>query len=316
MLKYLIIPLADNAVSFCHYNCKCTEEILIPLDTLRDGIFWAMTENLSIQFIFPDQKLPDDYQKVIDSIDHAAIVSSVCEDNKAIENANVLVFDSWKEVYNFNFHKDVSYVVRTSMAEFVINTQAVQHLISQINRLVVIITDLDNLKESDLDAYKKVLDELIPVIVKEYEGGHSIQFNLLTDRLYLDKMNNCNAGDESITLAPDGRFYICPAFYLDGDQSEGDIESGLSIRNGQLFRLDHAPICRVCDAYQCRRCVWLNRKRTLEINTPGRIQCVVSHIERNASKKLLAEIRKIGDFLPDKDIPELDYIDPFEKITR
>lgn len=316
MLKYLIIPLADNAVSFCHYNPKVTEGNLIPLDILRKGIFWAMKENLSIQFIFPDRKLPDEYQKVIGSIDHVAIVSSACEDNRAIENADVVVFDSWKEVYNFNFHKDVSYVVRTSMADFVMNTQAVQHLISQINRLVVIITDLDNLKESDVDAYKKVIDELIPVIVKEYERGHSVQLNLLTDRLYLDKMNNCNAGDESITLAPDGRFYICPAFYLDGDRSEGDIESGLSIRNSQLFRLDHAPICRVCDAYQCRRCVWLNRKRTLEINTPGRIQCVVSHIERNASKKLLAEIRKIGDFLPDKDIPELDYIDPFEKITR
>ena len=135
-------------------------------------------------------------------------------------------------------------------------------------------------------------------------------------------MNNCNAGWESITLAPDGRFYVCPAFYLADDNEDfgigkakfsvGDLESGLDIKNPQLYRLDHAPLCRKCDAYQCRRCVWLNRKTTFEVNTPSHEQCVVAHIERNASRDLLASIRTIGTFLPDKEIKEIDYLDPFD----
>lgn len=89
--------------------------------------------------------------------------------------------------------------------------------------------------------------------------------------------------------------------------------NGLDIKNPQLYRLDHAPICRHCDAYQCKRCVWLNRKTTLEVNTPSHEQCVVAHVERNACKELLTAIRKHGEFMPEKEITEIDYIDPFEK---
>ena len=109
---------------------------------------------------------------------------------------------------------------------------------------------------------------------------------------------------------------ITSAFYLDGSKAVGDLENGLDIKNQQLYRLDHAPICRKCDAWQCRRCVWLNRKTTLEVNTPSHEQCVVAHIERNASRKLLEEIRTLGEFLPEKEIKEIDYLDPFEIIKQ
>ena len=130
-------------------------------------------------------------------------------------------------------------------------------------------------------------------------------------------MNNCNAGWESITLAPDSKFYVCPAFYLEADgYSVGDLESGLNVKNPQLYKLDHAPICRNCDAFQCRRCAWLNRKTTLEVNTPSHEQCVVAHLERNASRNLLESIRAIGVFLPEMEIPEINYLDPFDNIKQ
>lgn len=54
----------------------------------------------------------------------------------------------------------------------------------------------------------------------------------------LDRMNNCGAGDTTITLAPDGKFYICPAFYLENQEdalgdlkhSIGDLDNGLDIK--------------------------------------------------------------------------------------
>ncbi|MCB6675385.1 hypothetical protein L0N23_03615 [Bacteroides intestinalis] len=94
--------------------------------------------------------------------------------------------------------------------------------------------------------------------------------------------------------------------------SIGDLENGLDIRNSQLYRLSHAPLCRHCDAYQCKRCIWLNRKMTLEVNTPSHEQCVTAHLERNASRDLLQEIRKSGRFLQGREIMEIDYLDPFD----
>lgn len=51
---------------------------------------------------------------------------------------------------------------------------------------------------------------------------------------------------------------------------------------------------------------------TLEVNTPSHEQCVVAHLERNASRQLLASIRDVGTFLPGKEICDIDYLDPFE----
>lgn len=316
MLKYLIIPLADDAVSFCHYSRKTSSSKLIPLETLRKAIVWGMKENLTIQFLFPDRLLPEEYIEEINSIDHATIVPSQCEDECLVRDADIVVFDSWPYLLQCQYNDRTSYVVRSRMSDFINNVQTLKNALSKADRIVVIITDIDTFPEQTTKQYKDTLEDLIPVILKEYGKGHVAQLNLLTDRLYLNDMNNCNAGFESITLAPDGRFYICPAFYASGWESEGDLQSGLSIRNSQLFRIDHAPICRECDAYQCRRCVWLNRIRTLEVNTPGHIQCLVSHIERNASRTLMSELRKKGTFLPGVEIPEIDYMDPFEKVTR
>lgn len=316
MLKYLIIPLANDAVSFCHYKKGNKSDGLIDIDTLKKAIFWAMTENLNVQFVYPDNEIPSQYKAVIDTIDHAKIVGSHCEDKVLTDEADIVVFDGWKGVDAFEFQSGKSYVIRTDKSGLFNNADVIKSLFSKLDRLVVVITDIDKFKESDFEKYEAFLNDIVPVIKEEYGKGHPLHFNLLTDRMFLDKMNNCNAGDESITLAPDGKFYICPAFYLDGSKAVGDLENGLDIKNQQLYRLDHAPICRKCDAWQCRRCVWLNRKTTLEVNTPSHEQCVVAHIERNASRRLLEGIRTLGEFLPEKEIKEIDYLDPFDLIIH
>ena len=129
-------------------------------------------------------------------------------------------------------------------------------------------------------------------------------------------MNNCNAGVDSITVAPNGNFYICPAFYLSNDRACGNSVDGVNIPNNHLYQIERAPICRECDAYHCRRCVKLNKQLTLEINTPGHQQCVMAHVERKVAKLLLNEIRKYGEYAPNVSIPDIDYNDPFYKIIN
>jgi CXXX repeat peptide maturase len=316
MLKYLIIQLDDTSVSFCHYNNDKNEAHLIALQTLKEAIIWSMKENLTIQFLYPDYQLSSDYKAVIADIDHADIVSSTCEDKELLDNADVVVFDTWAAINYFTFTQSQAYVIRTSFADLFTNGALLNTILQRVSRLNIVITDVQNFTSDKEQWYSQFLDNLNEKIYQEYKNNHGVQVNILTDRMMLDTMNDCGAGDETITLAPDGKFYICPGFYHDCASNVGDIENGLDIKNPQLYKISHAPICRICDAYQCRRCIWLNRKTTLEVNTPSHEQCVMAHVERNASRKLLAKIREIGTFLPDKDIPEITYLDPFDKLQE
>ncbi len=316
MLKYLIIQLDDSSTSFCHYDNDRSYRKLIPLETLKECIFWSMKENLTLQFLYPDYELPSEFKDEIAKTFHANIVSSTCEDEELRDNADVVVFDSFAAINYFPFNKEQSYVFRTSFAELLDASRMLNSILPKMNRINIVITDILSINKEYETKYSEYLNILTEKVVEEYKSGHSIQVNLLTDRMLLDEMNNCNAGDETITFCPDGNFYICPAFYFDNDVrfSIGNVKDGIDIKNPQLYRLSHAPICKICDAYQCRRCVWFNRKSTREVNTPSHEQCVVAHIERNASRSLLFKIREIGQFMPEKEIKRLDYLDPLDKL--
>lgn len=309
MIQYIVILLDDTSTSFCHYTNEKADRRLIPLQTLKDGICYAMKENLNIQFVYPNYKLPKEYLAAIDSIDHTDIYPVEMSDN-----ADVVVFDSLIAAKDYVFKEEVAYLIRTDKVSLFNEYKIIGEILDKVTRLNVVITDIETFTEDDFMAYKSLLSNLAERVEQIYVSGKSPQLNLLTDRIMLEKMNNCGAGDTSVTLAPDGKFYVCPAFYLSADgYTIGDMVNGLEIKNSQLYRLDHAPLCRRCDAWQCKRCIWMNRKTTLEVNTPSHEQCVVAHLERNASRKLLIDIRKHGKFMSgSEDIKEIDYLDPFD----
>lgn len=310
MLQYLIILLDDTSTSFCHYDVpKKRASRLIDLDDLKKGIRFAMMENLMIHFVYPSEPLPNRYLEAINSIDHIDIKPFI-EGEK--NDSDVLVFNEIP--LNLDERKFKNVVFRLTPQEFFdFPSYLAKEVFQFVEKLNIVISHIDPIQAWDLDRYKKKLEELSVLVEQAYVDGNMSQWNILTDRMILTKMNNCGAGDTTITLAPDGMFYICPAFYYEsmGD-SVGDVHGGLNIPNKQLYKLEYAPICRHCDAYQCKRCVWLNRKMTHEINTPSQEQCVAAHIERNTSRQLLQNIRRHGEFLPEiGEIKEIDYLDPF-----
>ena len=340
MLQYLVILLDDTSVAYCHADNPLKERNLIPLETLKKSILFGMKQNLMIQYVFPDYALPKDYAEVIESIDNVKIYPVGCKPVTGIEDeseANVIVANN---VDFFVPKKDVAAISETEMttmkqatvvrlpfSEMMKQKDAIAKLFASGARINLCITDVEQFKDEQIETYKQVLKEWNTALLNLYKQGQSPQFNLLTDRMMLDKMHNCDAGVSNITLAPNGKFYLCPAFYYDeqtkvdnqlnhhqpaSDNAVGDLENGLDIPNPQLLKLDHAPLCRNCDAYQCRRCIWLNRKLTWDLNTPSHQQCVMAHIERNASRDLLNNIRKVGEFMPQIDIKEINYLDPFE----
>lgn len=308
-MQYLVILLDDTSVAYCHANNPLTEPKLIPLDTLRKAILFGMKQNLMIQFVYPNYELPVEYHKVIESIDHIKI------------GREVLVYDSVPQMAYTN-----NLVLRLTINEFITKQNDIASLLQQAKRINICLTDTENFQEEQIEEYKNALATLNAVLLNLYKQVKSPQLNILTDRMQLTEMHNCGAGISNITIAPNGKFYLCPAFYYDeqmgvsnrmnhktkdASRSVGDLDNGIEIPNKQLLQLDHAPLCRICDAYHCKRCIWLNQKMTWDNNTPSRQQCVLAHLERNAARDLQIALKEVG-YLIKNEIKEITYLDPFD----
>lgn len=187
----------------------------------------------------------------------------------------------------------------------------VKDLAGGYQRINIHLLDQNHMDEDDIVIYRDELAAMAEWIRAEYRKGNALELNALSDRMLLREMNNCGAGVDHLTLAPNGQFYICPGFFHDTPgQPVGSLENGINIINGQLFQLEYAPVCRICDAYQCKRCVYLNLKATMEVNTPSYQQCTLSHLERDESRRMLEDLRDIHELSELPGIPELDYMDP------
>lgn len=311
MLKYLVIQLADDAVSYCHYENVTKGGQFISTENLKAAIRFGMVENLNIQFVYPKRALPVGYAEIIETIDHTKILPC---DASVVYDSHIVVFNGVTEIENYKLSKEQIAILRIGRNEIDELPRIFNALNGKCARVNVVITDIDKFTDSEFDSYKATLTQLGNTVKANILAGNNTQLNLLTDRLVLKAMNNCNAGDETVTLMPNGKFYPCAGFYYDNAEEDfGDLTRGLHIKNRQLFKLDYAPICRHCDSYHCRRCAWLNRKTTLEVNTPSHEQCVVAHLERNESGSILQYIKDDFEYNTEVNIPQISYLDPFEE---
>lgn len=113
MLQYLIMLLDDTSVTYCHYPVSASGQRIISLETLKQGIVFAMKENLVIQFVYPDYDLPQEYKDIIETIDHAKIVPYGYSGD-----ADVFVVESIDALQYCTFNGcTAACVVRTSKAE-------------------------------------------------------------------------------------------------------------------------------------------------------------------------------------------------------
>lgn len=307
-LQYLVILLDDTSVAYCHADNPLKERNLMPIETLKKAILFGMKQNLMIQYVYPEYELPAEYDETIESIDNLKIgrdVKVVDEVPAAVDCDNI--------------------VLRIKTKDLIAKQYDIAALLPSVKRMNICLTDIETFKDEQIDEYKKAMNTLGAVLTSLYKEQKHPQLNILTDRLTLKEMHNCEAGIGNITVAPNGKFYLCPAFYYDektgvsnkmnhktkdASRSVGDLENGLCIPNKQLLELDHAPLCRNCDAYHCNRCVWLNQKLTWDNNTPSHQQCVIAHLERNAARDISAKLSEAGYNIPE--IKEINYIDPFD----
>jgi CXXX repeat peptide maturase len=318
MIKYLVVILEPAAASFCYYDVKPVPSSgLMPLELLRRVVDHAIRNGLHINFVHGDTPLPEEYVRLVESADHISIMPP---GQNPCAGGTVLVIDDHRleDVSALAENPCANIILRVGMDRLRQLSGMVRQLMGKFGRLNIILKDLAQFEEPELQICREQMVVIGKRVAAEYRKGNFIEISTLTDRIFLTNMNNCGAGIEHLTVAPDGRYYLCPAFYHEGSEhSLGAFGETPRLENSRLLELDYAPICRNCDAYHCKRCIYLNRKLTGEVNTPSRQQCRIAHLERDQSRQLLATLPSAIDgsekIVP---IPELDYSDPFEMLTR
>lgn len=304
--KYLQFILSDSIMPHCNYrNLKHSNNIMSK-EVFEKGLDFANKNGYEIVMLGDTENLMGYNME-----EYFAIVSN--EKNSKYKNF-VNIYDNEVKVTKQVSDNTILLVNRENVNKIFVLVNDICKVSRRVN---IILEDIDKWDDKLLYLYEEQLDILLPFVVQSYKNNDPIELNVLTDILYTNSMCNCEAGENSFSLAPNGKIYLCPAFYFDNpNEYIGTLEIGINIKNESLLNLTRAPICSNCDCYHCRRCKFLNKKLTREINTPSKIQCVISHIERNKSKKL-QEMLEDNNFIDqDNYIRKINYLDPLDNIMK
>lgn len=315
MFKSIIVLVERNSVPYCYYEvgeAECAGNVMVPFEGLKNTINHAVENDLVLNVVYGHNSLPENYRKELAAVPHIGIYPFLHPDI----GENDLTIMCEKDVQYLSKAKG-NIVIRIHWESVNRIPDMVRMIHAKIRKCNFHILPPEKMAEEDIKKYRDVLIATVPLIVHKIQSSLSAEVNIVTDRVLLGEMQNCSAGVDHVTLAPNGKFYVCPGFYYrdEKDSIGNDIED-IKIPNGQLFTLEKSPICSNCDAYHCKRCVYLNKTRTLEVNTPSREQCVISHLEREATRNFIEQAGMAGLSWNVAPILPLDYLDPMEIIKN
>jgi uncharacterized protein len=300
--KYLFFISSDEVTPHCNYRNKKNTKNIMDKVTLKKGIEFAKKNGMSMIFIGNNQ-LNDENDVYIKD-----------QESTSINESDIIVYDNKIETIRSGSGNCILLLSKDNIYKMI---DFIKALYTENNRINLILEDVKEWTQKDLDDYESGLKSVSDFILETYQAGKPLELNVLSDLLDLNSMCNCNAGVDSFTLAPNGKFYICPAFYFeDPDDDIGDTENGIRIKNSYLMDIKSAECCLICDAYHCKRCKYLNNKYTGEIHIPSKNQCLTSHIERNATRILQQRLIEKGYIDPSRRIIKIDHLDPTELVKK
>ncbi len=300
--KYLQFITSDAITPHCNYrNNKGTNNIMLP-ELIERGLAFCEDKGYKPAFLGTPQGIEKEKYEEYIIID------------KAGQQDNVIsVYDN-KVEHKDDIDNSILIINKASISNLY---QYITEILSTVYRINLVIEDLDTWKEDDILKYKGELSKTVDYLADKYLQGDIHEINVLTDLWDLKAMHNCDAGSNTFALAPNGKIYLCPAFYFDDpDNDIGTLEEGIKIKNPQLLQSDNAPICSKCDVYSCNRCKYLNLKMTNELHIPSKMQCVVSHTEREQSMRLQELLKENNSLQFDNILKNIDYSDPLELLLQ
>lgn len=310
--RHLYFIMSDDSIEHCNYNSKSESDKVMSDDVIKKGFEFAEKS------FYKPVILNSKNQKNIKDLDSFST-------NERIEVYNSSVMLPYRHYDGYlvlskndldNIQNEKNCILNLDETDIYNMAYYIEKLLEKVNRVNI------NLKIStrdfDLSMYQDQLMKITNIILDYYKSNIVKEVNVITDRLFLDEMENCEFGNYNFALAPNGKVYICPSFYYnDPDSYVGDLDNGIELEKLKLCKLEASTICKRCDAYQCDRCLYMNKKYTNEYNTPSSIQCQKSHIERKMSVILKEKMKQYNIVIgQEENIEELNYDEPIELLIR
>lgn len=306
--------LSENYISYCDYNNKSTQNNFMSEKTILDGLKFAHQNFMKPVFIYSNDSFDFKDLEEYNSFKILHIVPAKFY-NKIKEKAKdyILVFDETN--IDFKGDEEDNCIFNIQQENLANLSDYLLHLFKKVKRINLNILEINN--RFDFDIYEEQLKKVAGYIVEtQKKSGVLKELNVLTDILFLEKHENCNAGITNYTLSPEGDFYICPAFYSnDKTNKVGSLSNGLGeILNQHLYKIDNAPLCEMCDAYHCMNCIYHNLINTNEVNVSSSYQCRRRHIERKISINIKQDLNNQYYFI--NQLEEINYQEPMEKFIK
>lgn len=308
--------LTDDYISYCDYSNKNKFSIKMSEESVLDGLKYAHQNFFRPIFVHSKSSFDFVNDKEYEAYDilHIVLAKFIRGAQKSGIRRILPVYD--KESIDADNFGIENVILNISAHELKYLNSCVEKLLHKISRINLNITDID--KNFDEELYAEELDKINENICHmNNRFGLIKEVSLITDRLYIKEHDNCMAGNKSFVLTPDEEIYTCCGMYSENlDLEVGNLSTGIVRKyDARLYEIKNSNLCRLCDAYQCKNCVYTNKLYSNEVNVSPSFYCRKSHIERMASKKLCDSLN-IGDEEKREKIEEIDYLDPIDKFLE
>lgn len=312
--QHILVMLERGAVPFCSFENPLFHSRTDPewIDAAFLAAFLRRMQDIAPTFVLGKSKPPPALAELI--APHAKIVPLALA--SAYPDA-IVVISEMDAIETLPDDTERNLILRVAHPRGL--SARIEALIGKFRRLGIHFTAIPQLTEADLAEYEDELELIAKRLARRYRDCETMEINILSDRMMLNRMRNCGAGVDHLALAPDGKLYLCPAFYCEGEgHAVGmfDPEKGFAAEPVRAAELARAPLCSRCDAFHCKRCIFLNARTTQEMNVPSWQQCRMAHAEREAARKLLNSLCDLEPFARMPRIPELNHRDPLERLDR
>ena len=285
--RFLYIILQDNIIPHCQYQALSRSNGSISKELLAQAFDYARNNHLVPVILGDELNYLTEHQK---NIFHISMPCSQIDEVIFSASDVTEVIPIFNRItYSKISHQLEACILSIDQHSITMLSDIIGHLSNYARRINIIPNDYLTWTEPEINKYTAQL----ALIKQNYDAQEygDISINLFEQK---SMFSSCHAGTNQITLAPDGRFYICPAFYFNGLQPVGNIKHGYVIPDVDQYSVEKAPYCRSCNNTSCLRCHYLNIINTGHVNIPPQDLCHIHEIETNVCSTLEREASIYG----------------------
>jgi len=309
--KRLYFLLSDDYITYCRHENTSSSVNNMNYSTILDGLKYA--RNNFFDPVFVHSKSGFSFKNISDydafHIHH--IVPAKFYKEAASLKDYTLVFD--KDDINLDVNELTECQLNVDAHDIANLFIYTKKMFNKAKRININITSLDR---QFLNEYRNQLALIVNHLVElNSRNNQHFEINMIEDLIHESEKNypehrNCKAGDRTFALSPEGKLYVCSAYYsTKPDQNIGNMQEGLTNFKGRhLYKSEYQPICKTCDVYSCLNCVYLNESETREVNVSPSYQCRKGVLEKEAAGLYMNLMFGTSKVLP------VEYHDPIEKI--